>query len=272
MNNHIKDPAPNHAPETPAKKESNHVLVAILAAVNAVLVLAVIGLVIIAVIRNKNAGPEYEPIPKATEERTRRPRESETEAPTTQAPTTQNTPAETTKTEAPFINVLPSGDYNEYRLKEVKDAKGGWYCTFQAYSQYVFTDKDVNGLKAGDAFYIPGYDYIVQKKEQNRVYLIQRGADDSDLYLLRNDRGDWLTVTNYDGDPLTYFIGEFELFVTSNATFINDTVRNNTRVSSPHELWFYNEYTKTYNTSFPIDVDIRIADGDVTLIMSLFHP
>ena len=272
MNNHIKDPAPNHAPETPVKKESNHVLVAILAAVNAVLVLAVIALVIIAVIRNKNAGPEYESTPKATEERTRRPRESETEAPTTQAPTTQNTPAETTKTEAPFINVLPSGDYNEYRLKEVKDAKGGWYCTFQAYSQYVFTDKDVNGLKAGEAFYIPGYDYIVQKKEQNRVYLIRRGADDSDLYLQRNDRGDWLTVTDYDGDPLTYFIGEFELFVTSNATFINDTVRNNTRVSSPHELWFYNEYTKTYNTSFSIDVDIRIADGDVTLIKSLFHP
>ena len=62
MKKYVKDPAPNHAPEVPpAKKESNHVLVAILAAVNAVLVLAVIALVIIAVIRNKNAGPEYEP-------------------------------------------------------------------------------------------------------------------------------------------------------------------------------------------------------------------
>ena len=257
-------------------KKNSRQWIAILAGIAAALVLTVAALFIISAVRKNR--PAQEPTRKTSEEPTRRPAEPVTEAPTTQASTpvpatpTATVPEPTTE-EAPFVNVLPAGDYNEYLLKEVNDAKGGWYCTFRALSLYTFTDNEVNGLRKGDTLNFGGYgDYRVQNKEKDRIILIQSGASASDLSLQKNDRGDWLAVSEYDGDPLAYFIGEFELFVTNDTAFVNDTVQTNAEVSSPHQLWYYSEFTGQYETGSPIQVEIRIENGSVTLLKSLFHP
>ena len=250
--------------------------IAILAGIAAALVLTIAALFIISAVRKNR--PAQEPARETSEEPTRRSKESATEAPTTQASTTVPTttriaPAEPATTEPPFINVLPSGDYNLYYLKEVDDAKGGWYCTFRAFSLYTFTDNEVNVLRTGDTISFGGFgDYCVQRKEQDRITLIRDGASVSDLYLQKNARGVWLAISIYDGEPLDYSIGEFELFATSDTAFVNDTVQTDAKVSSPHELWYYSEYTGQYDIGSPVQVEIRIENGNVTLLKSLFHP
>ena len=282
---------------SPEKKTTNTKWIPIVIGIAAALVLTILTAVIISSIQRKNDQPTYGPARVPTAEPTRRSADVTTPAsPTTPASRTTPVPTTTTArptpepttTEAPFVNQLPAGDYNHYYLKSVEDAKGGWYCTFEAYSQCFLSDKDVNGLKTDDVVYLHGNgNYYVLTVEQNMITLYKSsqlvprvyGRNDDlvmayydQVYLIRNNRGHWLAIGENDGDPLTYYIGETTLFVTKDATFINDTVQNNARVSSPNQLWYYSDVTGQYDTDFPVKVEITIKNGKVTFLKSLFHP